>query len=458
MKRILEIVLFLLITGTGFSQPLIFKGIVKDEQTQKPIPEVNIKVFGTTTGTSTDKAGRFSVNLDKIPVRVIFSCIGYEDEFYKVNAISKTPVEFLLRTKAYNLKEVKITSNNYSYLFKDKDYSVLDYELMDSNVMVLIYRTLLKESEIVLLSRGGDTLAVSSTPDPPPSRLYKDFMSNIHYFSKSDNAYQCRYNKAFENIDFLFKTKVDSVEKVLKPVLFRIGGRLYFQKSVANNFGTDIGYVEKGSKAKYIREVINSKKINEFIDDERFYASWNEFVTQSIGGYVFTEADDIEDEDMSNSRTEGKFYAKNERRAHKIEFYNMMYPVLKTRDNTIAFFNFGSDLLEFMDKDGKTFKKVPISFHKEPVDSDTSSLIRLFESGWRWGNAILVDGFDGTMYTTYLKSGIVRINRIDPETGTINRGTIIPLLYPEKMEIYKGEVYFLNKGINENWKLAKCHL
>jgi hypothetical protein len=85
-------------------------------------------------------------------------------------------------------------------------------------------------------------------------------------------------------------------------------------------------------------------------------------------------------------------------------------------------------------------------------------MIRLFESGWRWGNAILVDGFDGTMYTTYLKTGMIRINRIDPETGSINKGTIIPLLYPEKMEIYKGEVYFLNKGINENWKLAKCHL
>ena len=137
----------------------------------------------------------------------------------------------------------------------------------------------------------------------------------------------------------------------------------------------------------------------------------------------------------------------------------MIFPVIRTGDNTIVFFNFGEDVIEFMNKDGKIIKTVPISFHKETVSkSDTISKVRLSDSGWRWGNMILVDELNCNVYTTYIKSGMIRINRIDLETGQLKSGTVIPLPFPEKIEIYDGEAYFLNKGVNENWKLAKCML
>ena len=69
--------------------------------------------------------------------------------------------------------------------------------------------------------------------------------------------------------------------------------------------------------------------------------------------------------DFSTSGIEGDLYGKYEARAHKIEYFNMIFPVIKTKDNTIAFFNFGSDKIEFMDENGKTFRTVPIDFHKE---------------------------------------------------------------------------------------------
>ena len=65
-----------------FSQTFLFKGIIKDEQTLKPIPDVNIKIAGTTEGTATDKAGRFVLKVDKIPATLEFSCVGYKDEQY----------------------------------------------------------------------------------------------------------------------------------------------------------------------------------------------------------------------------------------------------------------------------------------------------------------------------------------------------------------------------------------
>lgn len=451
-------ILFMFLSFAQYSQSIIFKGTVKDEQTLKPLAEINITVSGTTQGTATDNSGNFSIKLDNLPVTLIFTCIGYENEYYKVTEIPPKAIEFLLRTKSYTLKEINISSKNYSFLFKDKDYSVLDYELMDDNVLLLIFRTILKQSQLVLLSRSGDTLAVSPLPELPPSQLFKDFLSNIHYFAKSDFAYQCHYNKVSKSIDFFYKTTVDSIQKLVQPFLFSLDGRLYFQERIENNFGTAIGYYEKGSLKKYIRQVINNKKITEYNDDRKFYNSWNAFLNHSND----LDSDNIENElafDFSVSRIEGGLYGKYEARAHSFEFFNIIFPVIKTKDNNIAFFNFGNDVIELMNKDGEILKTVPISFHKESVlKPDTISPVRLFDSGWRWGHMILVDELNRDIYTTYLNSGMIRINRINLETGKLNPGTVIPFPFPEKIEIYNGEVYFLNKGLNGNWVLTKCKL
>jgi len=459
MRAVLTLGIFMLfIHCSVFSQTFLFKGIIKDEQTLKPIPEVNIKIAGTTEGTATDKAGRFVLKVDKIPATLEFSCVGYKDERYEITHIPGTRLEFLLSPQSYNLKEINITSNNYSFLFKDKDYSVLDYELMDDNILLLIFRTLLKQSQLVLLNRSGDTLTVSGLPELPASQLFRDFLFNVHYISKTGYAYQCFYNRDAKTLDFLYKTTLDSLRTLFKPFIFIMSGHVYFQERIFKGFGTTFGYIEPRVGKKYIRQVINRKKITEYFDDQAFYNKWN----ASSGAGNVLDSDDIESDrafDFSKGDIEEGLYGKNEARAHAFEYFNMIFPVIKTKENTIAFFNFGSDVIELMDKDGKLLKIVPVSFHKETKStSDTTFPIRLSDSGWRWGSKILVDEFNRNVYTTFLKTGMIRINRIDLETGKLRVGTVLPLPFPEKIEIYDGEAYFLNKGVNENWKLAKCKL
>ena len=439
------------------SQTIIIKGVVKDEQTLKPIPDVNIKIFGTTIGTATDNNGRFSIKFDKFPTILIFSCIAYEEENYKITELPKNQLEFLLRSRSYPLKEVNVTSQNYSFLFKNQDYSVLDYELMGDNVLLLIFRARLTKSEMVLLNRSGDTLVVSSMPDVPPSRLYKDFLSNIHYISKTDYAYQVVYNMNDKTIDIPYRTTIDSLERIVKPFIFQISNRLYFQEIQVNGLGMAIGFYQKGIGKKYIRKYFNEKKSSEKMDDQIFYDKWNGLIGSQIPSG--DENGDLAAADVGKSPKLGQYMNNFDERAYQFEFYNMRFPVIKVADDKIAFFNFGDDVLEMMDINGKTRKIIPITFHKESVPKfDTLSSVRLSDSGWRWGNAILEDEFNHNVYATYSKNGMIRINRINLETGKIMRGTVIPILFPEKMEIYDGEVYFLNRGKDENWKLAKCTL
>ncbi|MCX6306697.1 MAG: carboxypeptidase-like regulatory domain-containing protein [Bacteroidetes bacterium] len=459
MKSFFSLLLFIL-HSVICSQTVLFKGIIKDEQTLRPIRDANVKVYGTTQGTSTGQAGNFSLKLSKFPATLVFTCIGYEVATYNVTGTSHATIDFLLQPKSYMLGEVDISSKRYTFLFKDNNYSVLDYEIAGDNVLLLVYRYQLNQSQLVLMNRSGDTLAISDLPEKPPSRLYKDFLFNVHYFTRANNSYQCFYNEQDGSIGFFKKTTVDSLHLFVKPFIFKMGDRLYFQEKVASGFGTAFGFYEKGAGKKYIRNFLNEGKISESADDRKFYDKWN----TAQGASYLLAMDDIESDlafDFSLSRTEGGAFGKNEARAHQFEFYNMIYPVVKTADDNIAFFNFARDTLELMDKNGNISGATPITFHKESkVKADTGHSVRLSNAGWRWASMILADEYSHDVYTIFLRNGMVKVQKIDLETGQLNTGTVLPYPFPEKIEIYKGEACFLVKsdGSNDKRKLVKCKL
>lgn len=66
------------------SETLDIRGVVVDTD-DPPVPIVGATVFiqGSTTGTMTDEAGFFSINAKKGDI-IIFSCIGYKDQEYRV--------------------------------------------------------------------------------------------------------------------------------------------------------------------------------------------------------------------------------------------------------------------------------------------------------------------------------------------------------------------------------------
>jgi hypothetical protein len=461
MKATYLTVFFLIFHSIIFSQTILFKGIIRNEQTSQPIQDVNIKVYGTTKGTSTDAAGNFSLKFNKIPAMLIFTCIGYEVATYTVTDSPQKPVEFQLRPKSYILEGVDITSKKYSFLFQDKDYSVLDYEIMGDNLVLLIFKNQLKQSEIVLLTRSGDTLAISQLPEVPPARLFKDFLANLHYFSKANISYQFLFNERDNRIEFFHGKTVDSLQAFIKPFIFKMANRLYFQEKLVNGFGTAFGFYEKGTGKKYIRQVMNEKKITEYYDDQIFYQKWNGNAGTEHYFSKPSEYDEPVEFDFTRGDPSSAHFEKNEARAHQVEFYKMIYPVINTGDDNIAFFNFATDTIELMNKNGTIITTVPITFHKEfKSRADSANTIKLSSAEWRWGSSIMVDDDSREVYTIFLRNGMVRVQKIDLETGKLNNGTVLPFQFPEKIEIYKGKAYFLVKsdGANDKWKLVKCRL
>ncbi|MFZ4561829.1 MAG: carboxypeptidase-like regulatory domain-containing protein, partial [Bacteroidales bacterium] len=197
------ILAFVLLQQLCLAQTIKIRGTVRNELSSRFISEANVRVYGTTLGTSTDKNGNFTLVLAKLPATIIVSCIGYERARYDILERSAVPLAILLRPVTYELKEVEISPVNHSVLYQDKTFSVLDYELMDDNVVMLVFRNVAKRAGMVLLSRGGDTLAVEDLPELPPDMLCKDFLSNVHYYAKTGKAYQCYYDPEIHSLGFL---------------------------------------------------------------------------------------------------------------------------------------------------------------------------------------------------------------------------------------------------------------
>jgi len=458
---ILATLMLLLAFGPeGIAQNFQIKGTVRNGLTSKPIADANIRIYGTSLGTATGRSGQFSLQLPAIPSTLIVSCIGFETSRIEIMEFSDKPFELTLKPTTYSLSEVRVSAAQQKILYQDKSYSVLDYELLDDNILLLVFRTVLKRSELVLMSRSGDTLAVAEPPGLPPSMLYRDFLLNVHFYSRDGYSWQCYYNKENHQLGFLDPTPVDTLERYLRPFLFRISGRLYFQEKTVNGFGTSIGYYSKDSGKVIIKACVYEKKISEYFDDQRFYLGFNSMT----GTFDVADSGQIgspSEFDFSISSSEGGAYGKNERRAQKFEFYNMIFPLVNLGNDNMAFFNFGADMIEIINPDGRTLRTVPISFHREASSKDRQSGSKNQETtDWRWGTKILTDGYTHDPYTIFLKNGQVKVRKIDLSTGSLDAGTVLPYLFPEKIQVYRGEAYFLCKESTNgaNWKLVKCRL
>jgi hypothetical protein len=105
------------------AQTIQIKGTVRNELTSQVVPDANIRIYSTSQGTPTDKEGKFTLVLSKLPVTIVVSCIGYERAVYSIVEKSAKPLRILLRPVTYVLKEVEISPVSHSAVYEDKTYS-----------------------------------------------------------------------------------------------------------------------------------------------------------------------------------------------------------------------------------------------------------------------------------------------------------------------------------------------
>lgn len=110
MKKELYSVLIALFTISAVSQTTI-TGTVTDENSNQPIPGVNIKVEGKSLGTSADFDGNFTLSVNEVPpFNLEVSIIGYSTKIVQVDQVDQH-LEISLQEVATSLDEVVVSAS-----------------------------------------------------------------------------------------------------------------------------------------------------------------------------------------------------------------------------------------------------------------------------------------------------------------------------------------------------------
>jgi len=133
IKSILVLILSCFCLVLSAQKPVI-TGSVMEKDTYLSIPNANIRVTGTNTGSVSDKNGDFKIVADTMPVYVIVSHIGYKTQRIWMDHAS-VGINILLEPETEMLKPVEINGNREPVpFFRDDIYSVLDYETQNTLV------------------------------------------------------------------------------------------------------------------------------------------------------------------------------------------------------------------------------------------------------------------------------------------------------------------------------------
>src|SRR5215467_15862384 len=65
---------------SAFAQNVTVTGSIKNTSTKETLPAVSVIVKGTSQGTFTDSKGNFRLNVAKLPVTLVISSVGFEDQ------------------------------------------------------------------------------------------------------------------------------------------------------------------------------------------------------------------------------------------------------------------------------------------------------------------------------------------------------------------------------------------
>ena len=102
--KIAIITIVLVCTQVVYSQTKTVTGSVVDDD-GAPLPGVSVLVLGTSTGTSTDFDGKFSIENVDADSQLIFSFVGMTDQTISVGAQSEINVSNLLTESLKSFKE-----------------------------------------------------------------------------------------------------------------------------------------------------------------------------------------------------------------------------------------------------------------------------------------------------------------------------------------------------------------
>jgi TonB-linked SusC/RagA family outer membrane protein len=122
-KNLLFTVLFILFQVAVFAQSRVIKGVIKDSETKEGIPGVGVLVVGSSTATTTDVNGAYSITVEGEGKKLIFTYVGYANQTVSAD---KEVIDITLMPSSTVLNETVVTAVGIKVEKKRIGYSIQD--------------------------------------------------------------------------------------------------------------------------------------------------------------------------------------------------------------------------------------------------------------------------------------------------------------------------------------------
>lgn len=133
MRAVLLLFFTLAVASNSFGQSVTrIRGSVIDKESNEPLPFVNVTFVGTTTGTTTDIEGNFTIETDQATIELKASYVGYQDQLEPVTIGKIQRINFKLEPTQIELEEVVIQEKRLRYKNKGNPAVTIIRKVVDN--------------------------------------------------------------------------------------------------------------------------------------------------------------------------------------------------------------------------------------------------------------------------------------------------------------------------------------
>ncbi len=383
---------------------------IKNRNTNEGISNVNVIVKNNYFGTSSTANGFCEIITYTLPITLQFSHVSFNDKILKVREGDiKDTIIIYLEPKQVLLDQIQISAKRET-VFKQPKYSIMDFNFIDDQLLILEYnKATLKDFRLLLTDSFFEVNTIYNIPRGiKPTSIFKDCLEYCHLLTE-DSAYQISYSDSLLSLHY--PMEIGKFHSVMDDCLFKIDSNLFIQNKYRNGYSYDFYTIN-----------LNTKEPNPFISSNDF-------------------------DRIQALREEIEFYIKHPP-ACQIEFAirfekEMMLPpfnqYLSLLKDSIVYFNHQNSSIDVFSKNCEFIRSTSIHYH--------------LSNGWT--SELLFDKTQGKVYTI-IKNTLYEINL---SSGEITPKTKI-LLY-EKILINNGYGYVLKKKLYTNQTetyIDKIHL
>ncbi|MCX6246375.1 MAG: carboxypeptidase-like regulatory domain-containing protein [Bacteroidetes bacterium] len=393
----------------GQVQYHFFYGKVLTADTREPLANVNISFVGSKMGSITDQKGAFSFYIDTIPVFMVVSHLGYKSKRVLLDGKSNS-MTLYLEKEIRELKEVEIRANKIEPFFRDEHFTIRDYEIDSGMVYLLVYRNRISKEELICKNLEGDTVARSGILLFTPVSILKDCLGYLHVIGK-DSVYQVY--RQDRQLEMIHPVGMEKFNDVLLNCVASTSQVLFFKKMINLSQGVQYYGIDRVSLKRY--------ELTQVIDEQK--AKMLRRNPEDIWSLMGSQPD-FSPDNLVQYREEFLLW----NFTHKT-LYRPIKTALYRIGDFICIFNIPAKELEFFDLEGHFSYKLKISIDE-------------IKDG-RWSGDIFLDESQSKVYTSFLKSSGTGLYRIDLNTGELHKILSLIHPYPQKIRIYKDQVYYL---------------